>query len=87
MFRHDLRLCRRDHSRRSDQAGLVTLHHMSDVQTPLNKPQPFGTSWREEKRKPALPMVPALQTPLCLPVSHYLLGAIMNVLATALLKI
>lgn len=59
MFRHNLRLCRRDPSRRSDQAGPVTLHHLSDVQTPLNKPQPSGTSGREEKARAAYGISPA----------------------------
>lgn len=58
MFRHDLRPCRRDPSRRSDQAGPVTLHHLSDVQTLLNKPQPSGTSGREEKARTAYGISP-----------------------------
>lgn len=66
----------------SDQAGLVTLGQMSDVRTPQNKPQPFATSGGEEKAVTVHDSSPP-NTPL---PPRRLLGAVMNVLATALLK-
>ena len=74
---------KRDPSMRSDQAGLVTLDQMSNVQTPRNKPQPFETSERDKKATTARDISPS-NTPLS-PCRS--LGAVMNVLATALLKI
>jgi len=83
MFRHDLKATQegRLHEKRSGRAG----HSGPDERctTPQNKPQPFETLVGEGKATTARDINPS-NTSLS---PRRSLGAIMNVLATALLKI